>query len=388
IKDFIKRNTPTRLHLKSEFFSLQEKERQRLENLRKKQEAEEQRKKKVEEEKRRRQAEMKQKREERLRKALQARERAEQMEEKKKKRVEQKILQSDEKVQNSQVREEKVAEERSKRKGSKKHGEAEARKQKTLKWPYRVVFLFLQEENEQQEPLQKREDEGKERGKTVLELKNLLEQQQLGQAKERCELVPVLEPGIGHGHGEAQRGKEKPPQAQQQPAAVAGKATKVRREGKCRLQGARLDLSRDRKPSLLVQDLSTLGLWWPSQPRKCCFPCSSMHSVWFQKSLSTSCLGSLKGAQGPESPPANENSYGLDLNSDDSTDDESNPRKPVPAWADGAQLQQAIVHQYYHPVDLDALFGAIPSPKLEDIFYKNKPRYFKRTSSAVWPSPP
>lgn len=41
-------------------FSLQEKERQRLENLRKKQEAEEQRKKKVEEEKRRRQAEMKQ----------------------------------------------------------------------------------------------------------------------------------------------------------------------------------------------------------------------------------------------------------------------------------------------------------------------------------------
>lgn len=38
------------------------------------------------------------KREERLRKALQARERAEQMEEKKKKRMEQKILQSDEKV--------------------------------------------------------------------------------------------------------------------------------------------------------------------------------------------------------------------------------------------------------------------------------------------------
>ncbi|NXR42284.1 INCE protein, partial [Zosterops hypoxanthus] len=378
-----------------------EKERQRLENLRKKQEAEEQRKKKVEEEKRRRQAEMKQKREERLRKALQARERAEQMEEKKKKRVEQKILQSDEKVHNSQVREEKVAEEKSKRKGSKKHGEAEARKQKALKWPYRVVFLFLQEENEQQEPLQKREDEGKERGKTVLELKNLLEQQQLGQAKERCELVPVLEPGIGHGHGEAQRGKEKPPQAQQQPAAVAGKATKVGREGKCGLQGARLDLSRDRTGNgektrstsspKDVAEQSRQGEPWGG-PRlhhgKCCFPCSSMHSVWFQKSLSTSCLGSLKGTQGPESPPANENSYGLDLNSDDSTDDESNPRKPVPAWADGAQLQQAIVHQYYHPVDLDALFGAIPSPKLEDIFYKNKPRYFKRTSSAVWHSPP
>ncbi|NXC01878.1 INCE protein, partial [Orthonyx spaldingii] len=71
-----------------------------------------------------------------------------------------------------------------------------------------------------------------------------------------------------------------------------------------------------------------------------------------KKSLSTSCLGSLKGAEGPGSPPADENSYGLDLNSDDSTDDESNPRKPVPAWADGVQLQEAIVHQYYHPVDV------------------------------------
>ncbi|NWY48582.1 INCE protein, partial [Sylvia atricapilla] len=385
IKDFIKRNTPTRLHLK--LFSLQEKERQRLENLRKKQEAEEQRKKKVEEEKRRRQAEMKQKREERLRKALQARERAEQMEEKKKKRVEQKILQSDEKVHISQVREEKVTEEQSKRKGSKKQGEAEARKQKSLRWPYSIFLLFLREENEQQEPLQKREDEVKERGKTVLELKNLLEQQQLGQAKERCELVPVLEQGIGHGHGEA-RGKEKPPQAQQEPAAVAGKATKVELEcsgislsaahrlGSGSAAAGRGDKARSTSSPRDMAEQSRQGEPW------------LRHSPWFQKSLSTSCLGSLKGAQGSESPPANENSYGLDLNSDDSTDDESNPRKPVPAWADGAQLQEAIVHQYYHPVDVDALFGAIPSPRLEHIFYKCKPRYFKRTSSAVWHSPP
>ncbi|XP_066043240.1 inner centromere protein-like isoform X2 [Chamaea fasciata] len=364
IKEFIRRNTPTRLHLKGDFV---EKERQRLENLRKKQEAEEQRKKKVEEEKRRRQAEMKQKREERLRKALQARERAEQMEEKKKKRVEQKILQSDEKV-----REEKVAEERSKRKGSKKHGEAEARKQKALRW----------EENEQQEPLQAREDEVKERGKTVLELKNLLEQQQLGQAKER---------------DPKQRGKEKPPQAQQEPAAVAGKATKGKESPKELPLRSGLEKRYEPPESFfpalnvwLQAERQADGEQQPGEEKKPIQPAApgSWPKKAVKKSLSTSCLGSLKGAQGSESPPANENSYGLDLNSDDSTDDESNPRKPVPAWADGAQLQQAIVHQYFHPVDVDALFGAIPSPKLEDIFYKSKPRYFKRTSSAVWHSPP
>ncbi|XP_023784417.1 inner centromere protein-like isoform X2 [Cyanistes caeruleus] len=364
IKDFIKRNTPTRPPLKGDFV---EKERQRLENLRKKQEAEEQRRKKVEEEKRRRQAEMKQKREERLKKALQARERAEQMEEKKKKRMEQKFLQSDEKV-----KEEKVAEDRSKRKGSKKHGEVEARRQKALKG----------EEKEQQEPLQKREDEVKERGKTVLELKNLLEQQQLGQAKER---------------DPKQRGKEKPPQAQQEPAALAGKATKGKESPKELPLGPGLD-KRYEPPECLFPALNVWlqaereadGQQQPGEEKKPIQPAAP--GTWpnkaVKKSLSTSCLGSLKGAQGPGSPPANENSYGLDLNSDDSTDDESNPRKPVPAWADGAQLQQAIMHQYYNPPDLDVLFGAIPSPRLEHIFYKSKPRYFKRTSSAVWHSPP
>ncbi|NWI83347.1 INCE protein, partial [Dryoscopus gambensis] len=399
IKDFIRRNTPTRPNLKVRRVR-GEKERQRLENLRKKQEAEEQRKKKVEEEKRRRQAEMKQKREERLRKALQARERVEQMEEKKKKRVEQKILQSGEKV-----REEKAAEERSKRKTSKKHGEAEARKHKALRGG--VFLLLLQEENEQQEPLQKRrEDEVKERGKKVLELKNLLEQQQLGQAKERCELAQEAvrwDP--------KQRGKERPPQAQLEPAALAGKATKVGlEEGECGLQRAGLDPSRARHGFIGERSAAagrgeaappTSSPWhtagqspqalWGSGGRPTHGSAASLAhrcSLWFQKSLSTSCLGSLKGAQGPGSPPACENSYGLDLNSDDSTDDESNPRKPIPAWADGAQLQQAVVQQYYHPVDVDALFGAIPSPRLEHIFYKSKPRYFKRTSSAVWHSPP
>uniref|UniRef100_A0A8C4F0Q6 Inner centromere protein n=1 Tax=Dicentrarchus labrax TaxID=13489 RepID=A0A8C4F0Q6_DICLA len=94
-----------------------------------------------------------------------------------------------------------------------------------------------------------------------------------------------------------------------------------------------------------------------------------------------------KGGNKPLIPKCAED-YGMDQNSDDSTDDESAPRKPIPSWAEGHNLQQIIMKQYFNPPDLDSFFGKIEPPKLENIFYKSKPRYFKRTSSAVWHSPP
>ncbi|NXB44046.1 INCE protein, partial [Leucopsar rothschildi] len=147
----------------------------------------------------------------------------------------------------------------------------------------------------------------------------------------------------------------------QEPAALAGKATKGKESPKELPHepglGKRYEPPESFFPALniwLQAEREADGQQQPGEGRKPIQPAAP--GTWpnkaVKKSLSTSCLGSLKGAQGPGSPPANENSYGLDLNSDDSTDDESNPRKPVPAWADGAQLQQAIVHQYYHPVDV------------------------------------
>ncbi|KAF1582079.1 UNVERIFIED_CONTAM: Inner centromere protein, partial [Eudyptes pachyrhynchus] len=370
IKNFIKRNTPTQPDLKSELISLQERERQRLESLRKKQEAEEQRKKKVEEEKRRRQAEMKQKREERLRKALQARERVEQMEEEKKKRMEQKTSQNDEKVRLSQVREEKVAEERSKKKLPKKHGEADAWKQKALR---------VEDEFEQQEPLQRRrEDEVKEKGKKVLELKNLVEQQQVEQEEES--------PKVLH----QQPGQEK---RAKQPESIAVASNTWLQAVKVSM-GSRdlvdLDLRKERSHFIFE---SRVWVFSAEEDRGTEDFLQGPQKIWLgsrdsRKSISTSYLGPPKGTKESRSPKVNANNYGMDLNSDDSTDDENEPRKPVPAWADGSQLNQAILHQYYHPVNVDQLFGLIPSPKLEDIFGKSKPRYFKRTSSAVWHSPP
>ncbi|NXN92779.1 INCEA protein, partial [Rhinopomastus cyanomelas] len=369
-----------------------EKERQRLESLRKKQEAEEQRRRKVEEEKLRRQAEMKQKREERLRKALQARERVEQMEEEKKKRMEQKILQSDERV-----REEKVLEERSKKKLSKKLVEASAWRQKVLRGvraaPARV-FCFQEEEGlQQQEPLRRRrENEGKERGNRVLELKNLVEQRQAEQM-ERCwsrrGSVGLLRVGGCCGPRAAPRAGAAPQQSCCEPREVG--------ELECGSQGAepsRRGLARplcstgSRQGAGVAPRLSSC--WCLRRPEVPTMPGPGSCLQWccfcFQKSASY--LGPLKGTRDLRHPKVSENNYGMDLNSDDSTDDENEPRKPVPAWAGGSLLNEAIVHQYYHPVDVDQIFGLIPMPRLEDIFGKSKPRYFKRTSSAVWHSPP
>ncbi|NWJ05305.1 INCE protein, partial [Crypturellus undulatus] len=374
-----------------------ERERQRLESLRKKQEAEEQRKQKVEEEKRRRQAEMKQKREERLRKALQARERVEQMEEEKKKRMEQKMLQSDEKVRG---REEKVAEEKSKKKLSKKAEEAGGLKQKALRLVRKGIagkpgLCFFQEDDEceqQQQLLQKRrEDDGKERGKRVWELKNLVEQRQAEQGKERYK------------EGEAARGNRSAKTGRLAGASGFAKGSGCSRQ-QLRVQRVVAGLG----TSLLMEswvcsprDHKQRGKEKAASPQLELGVCRERRIkagpqlpcqvkilnifLWSQKSISASCLAPPKE---PRSPKISENNYGMDLNSDDSTDDEDDPRKPIPSWADGSQLNQAILHQYYHPVNVDQIFGLITSPKLEDIFGKSKPRYFKRTSSAVWHSPP
>ncbi|XP_062823567.1 inner centromere protein isoform X5 [Anolis carolinensis] len=270
VNNSVKHSTPTRPPTKGDFV---EKQRQRLESLRKKQEAEQQRKQKVEEEKRRRLEEIKLKREERLRKALQARERVEQMEEEKKKRLGQKLSQQEEKSE--KVREEKAAEEKNRKKKSiKKTGEAETRKQKML-------------QVKEQDP-----------------------------------------PTVDHQEKEARHME----------AVPAG----------CKW----LNITAQ-KPEV-----------------------NSSNEVNSPKVKDTA------------SRKMNPNDYGMDLNSDDSTDDENEPRKPIPAWAIGLQLTEAVTDQYYNPRNINRLFGVILDPKLEDIFYKSKPRYFKRTSSAVWQSPP
>ncbi|XP_070622583.1 inner centromere protein-like isoform X2 [Erythrolamprus reginae] len=322
-----KHSTPCRSATKGEFV---EKERQRLESLRKKEEAEQHRKQKVEEEKRRRLEEIKLKREERLRKALQARERVEQMEEEKKKRMEQKFSQLDER--NDKMREEKTTEERAKKKISIKKMEAEVRK---LKLPQ------MEEEPKPQK--------GPEKWRTIGEIKKMLEinstRQEKGHQKHQDKEKLVKVQGLTVVKEEEENVKE-----ENNPASLA-------------------QLQQD-KTAVQVENVLAACGWL---------------NITAQKSSNRVDAQDLKNTK---SLKVSLNDYGMDLNSDDSTDDESQPRKPIPLWANGVQLNKAVTYQYYNPPDINKFFGLIPSPKLEDIFYKSKPRYFKRTSSAVWQSPP
>ncbi|XP_057362985.1 inner centromere protein isoform X3 [Manis pentadactyla] len=358
MKSFIKRNTPLRVDPK-------EKERQRLENLRRKEEAEQLRRQKVEEDKRRWLEEVKLKREERLRKVLQARERVEQMKEEKKKQIEQKFAQIDEKTE--KAKEERLAEEKAKKKAAaKKMEEVEARRKqeeeaRRLRW-----LQQEEEERRHQELLQKKKEEEQERLRKAAEAKRLAEQRE--QERQLAEQ-------------ERQRKEQERLQA---------KREQQEREKALRLQKERLQRElEEKKKKEEQQRLAEQRLQEEQQKKAKEAAAASKGMNTTMDVQSPACTSYQMTPQGHRAPPKiNPDNYGMDLNSDDSTDDEAQPRKPIPTWARGTQLSHAIIHQYYHPPNLLELFGAILPLDLEDIFKKSKPRYHKRTSSAVWNSPP
>ncbi|KFP71420.1 Inner centromere protein, partial [Acanthisitta chloris] len=353
-----------------------EKERQKLETLRKKQEAEEMRRQKLEDEKKRRLEEAKLKREERLRKVLQARERAEQIEEARKRKIEQKIALFDEKTE--KVREERLAEERIRKKAAaRKMEEAEARRrQEEEARRQRALQQEEEEDRRHRELMQKRREEEQERARRMAEQRQAEQERERQLAAER-----ELERKREQERIRAENLQGSPGMVLEVKSCAVVPRLREQQEKAARLQKeAQERLRREMEKKEVRAGLCRV------EPR----------GLTPEAAVTTAHLGHcgeplvtlLSWKKDPKAPLANSNDYGMDLNSDDSTDDESQPRKPVPAWASGNQLSQAVIRQYYNPPDVDALFGAIPIPKLEDIFYKNKPRYFKRTSSAVWHSPP
>ncbi|NXC60066.1 INCE protein, partial [Aleadryas rufinucha] len=367
IKSFIRYNTPLQADPK-------EKERQKLETLRKKQEAEQLRRQKLEEEKKRRLGEAKLKREERLRKVLQARERAEEMEKERKRRIEQKIALFDEKTE--KVREERLAEEKiKKRVAARKMEEAEARRRQEEEARRQRALQQEEEERRHRELMQKKREEEQERARKIAEQRQAEQERERQLAAER-----ELERKREQERIQAEKLREQQEKAARLQKEAAAAKERLRREMEKKEQEQQMLVEKKRQE----EEQKKL-----SEEQKA--KDNARAPLLENKENSPACNSYEMTPQGRKEfkpPVTSSNDYGMDLNSDDSTDDESQPRKPVPAWATGNQLSQAVIRQYYNPPDVDALFGAIPSPKLEHIFYKSKPRYFKRTSSAVWHSPP
>ncbi|NXP25460.1 INCE protein, partial [Scytalopus superciliaris] len=367
IKSFIRHNTPLQADPK-------EKERQKLETLRKKQEAERLRRQKLEEEKKRRLEEAKLKREERLRKVLQARERVEEMEKARKRKIEQKIALFDEKTE--KVKEERLAEEKiKKRAAARKMEEAEARRrQEEEARRQRALQQEEEEERRHRELMQKRREEEQERARKIAEQR---------QAEERERQLAA--------ERELERKREQERIQAEKLREQQEKAARMQKEVQAAKERLRKEMEKKEREQQMLAEWKRQEEEQKKQSEEQKSKDNARAPLLENKENSPACNSyqmtpqSRKDLKPPVTSP---NDYGMDLNSDDSTDDESQPRKPVPAWATGNQLSQAVIRQYYNPPDVDALFGAIPSPQLEHIFYKSKPRYFKRTSSAVWHSPP
>uniref|UniRef100_A0A4W6DZ01 Inner centromere protein ARK-binding domain-containing protein n=1 Tax=Lates calcarifer TaxID=8187 RepID=A0A4W6DZ01_LATCA len=271
------------------------------------------------------------KRDERLRRVFEAKVKEDQREEEKKRKIAQKMAQIDEK------NDKRLAEEKAKKKVALKR--QEELEQKRLEEEARKKKIQQAEEEKRQQELlaKKKAEEEEQRARKMAEARKALELKR-----------------------EQERERER---------QAAAERERVEKEKALALQRELERAAREKERRELEEKRKAL-----EEKRKQQSPQS--YSI------------TPKGGNKPLVLSKNPEDYGMDQNSDDSTDDESAPRKPIPSWAEGPNLQQIIMKQYFNPPDFDSFFGAIEPPKLENIFYKSKPRYFKRTSSAVWHSPP
>ncbi|XP_029952203.1 inner centromere protein A [Salarias fasciatus] len=394
IKSFIKTNTPLKVDPKA-------KERQKLETLKKKQEQEEERMKRMEEEKKKKQEELKRKRDERLRRVFEAKVKEEQKEEEKKKRIEQKMAQIVEKSDKRQ------AEEKTKKKLTLKRQEEQELKKKQEEEAKRKLIEQAEEEKRQQEILaQKKAEEEKLQARKLAEARKALElererQQQAAAAaaaeRARAEKEKLLalqrevERAVKEKEMREQEEKkrkaleEKKLEEERQRLAANEKALREREAAKLKEVAAKqisvaLNRTVDIERSVLASPQSSV---FKTPVGK-----GPLLNVTVNVEEPTSPQSYVLSPSGGKKPlTSSAENYGMDQNSDDSTDDESAPRNRIPSWAQGVSLQRAVMKQYFNPPDLDTVFGEVMPIKLEDIFYKKKPRYFKRTSSAVWHSP-
>uniref|UniRef100_A0A8C1NJ54 Inner centromere protein n=1 Tax=Cyprinus carpio TaxID=7962 RepID=A0A8C1NJ54_CYPCA len=359
IKSFIKQSA-TKTDTK-------ERERQKWDALNKKIEQENERKKKIEEERRKKQEEMKRKRDERLKRVVEARVKGEkEKEQQKKKKIEEKLAQLEKK--NDMLRVERLAEEKAKRKvATKRQEELELRKKQEEAARQKKLQQVEEEERRHQEMLAKRKaEEEREKARKLAEATRALElkkeqerekereqererererERQAAAEKERLEREKAI--ALQKELERAAREKERM-EMEKRKMEEQRKAEEEREAQQKRVAAASVSAAKTQANILntTITKSSALNKTVDIENSVLNTPVGKGAAHNKTVDLGPGLNVTMDIEQSPQSYQitpkgqkvnvlVNPEDYGMDQNSDDSTDDESAPKKPIPSWAEG-----------------------------------------------------
>ncbi|XP_038072477.1 inner centromere protein A-like isoform X2 [Patiria miniata] len=402
VSSFIKRNTPQKQ-------TATERQQEIKKNILNKQKRDEEIRRKLEAEKQKQRELQKKKREERIKKVTEARERRAAIQQQKRLEMEQKQQQMS-KQTTRKIEDKKQEEIMRKQMQNKKKAEAEERRRQEEQ--ARMIKMQEQEEEQRQhlEMIQrKKEYEEQERQRRIDETRRLQEQRRAEMERQRqeelqrrreAELAKEREMQLLKDEREREKKEELERKREQERRAREEAVEKERR-----IEAERLAREKERQQDQkhladIMQKERDLREKQQEQAEHERLKASILkHNTSACMNTSSSCLNTTVTKDGsPKSydmtpqrvplPSTSENYNIDDLDSGDSTDEDDHPKKTIPSWAQGAGLKAGLIKQYYHPPpNLETLFGPLLPPDLTIIFAKKKPRYMKRTSSAVWDSP-
>ncbi|CAH1800036.1 unnamed protein product [Owenia fusiformis] len=411
VKSFLKRNTPKKVNNKEEFN--QEKEDKRRKEMEDKGRKDEDRKKRIEEQLKQRRQEQKKKNEERQKRAAELRE----MHQKKEAELKKRTIEANNKLA-QKTREERLKEDMKEKQKLREKKMAEVGEKRNKEEEIRLQKLKDQEEEQKRHDdmmKRKKEYEEQERQKKAAEQKRLEEERQQEVERERQREIQRIRKQQEDKERERQKAKEEREKELERLRVERERTELERVRERDRLAREQLEREREEERKMIKEAQKSKKKETEEEVR--IKNMINKHNTSLQATSSTSGNTSMNTSAAvpnnlngtfnksksnlnttvetyeitpvKEKKKSTQENYGLDdLNSDDSTDDDEAPKKKIPSWAQGAALKAALINQHYHPPNIDDIFGDIfVMPDLCVIFKKQKARFHKRTSSAVWDSP-